>query len=84
MGAGASRSAEEEEGVQLYVSLKLENYRQVGDLIPHVYGSVPIVGSWDSSKAVLAALWSYHLFFCVYGFVACDWDHLAGLLSAAF
>lgn len=66
MGTGASKSADggshgsEEEreenldqaGGQLYVSLKMENYKRKGDLIPHVYGSVPLVGSWDSSKAV--------------------------------
>ncbi|XP_034687687.1 6-phosphofructo-2-kinase/fructose-2,6-bisphosphatase [Vitis riparia] len=39
-------------GGQLYVSLKMENYKLKGELIPHVYGSVPLVGSWDSSKAL--------------------------------
>lgn len=39
-------------GGQLYVSLKMENYRLKGELIPHVYGSVPLVGSWDCSKAL--------------------------------
>ncbi|KAF5446687.1 hypothetical protein F2P56_032295 [Juglans regia] len=66
MGTGASKSTDggshggEEEreenldqaGGQLYVSLKMENYKRKGDLIPHVYGSVPLVGSWDSSKAL--------------------------------
>ncbi|KAK9279940.1 hypothetical protein L1049_013624 [Liquidambar formosana] len=65
MGTGASRNpdssshgGEEREdnldqaGGQLYVSLKMENYRVKGELIPHVYGSVPLVGSWDSSKAL--------------------------------
>ncbi|KAI8013823.1 6-phosphofructo-2-kinase/fructose-2,6-bisphosphatase [Camellia lanceoleosa] len=65
MGNGASRnpdssfhgSAERDEnldqaGGQLYVSLKMMNYKLNGDLIPHVYGSVPLVGSWDSSKAL--------------------------------
>ena len=69
MGTGASKSTdeggsqgmgEEEErnqaGGQLYVSLKMENYKRKGDLIPHVYGSVPLVGSWDSSKAVILSL----------------------------
>lgn len=41
-------------GGQLYVSLKMENYKLKGELIPHVYGSVPLVGSWDSSKAVFS------------------------------
>lgn len=43
---------EDHSGGQLYVSLKMENYRRKGELIPHVYGSDPIVGSWDSSKAL--------------------------------
>lgn len=56
--AGSHGSEEEREesldqaGGQLYVSLKMENYKRKGDLIPHVYGSVPLVGSWDSSKAL--------------------------------
>lgn len=68
MGTGASMNhqdsssdgSEEREdeaggGGQLYVSLKMENYYKLkGDLIPHVYGSLPLVGSWDSSKAVLS------------------------------
>lgn len=67
MGTGASKNEEhgfhggdgrEEEnldqaGGQLYVSLKMENFKLKGDLTPHVYGSVPLVGSWDSSKAVI-------------------------------
>ncbi|XP_048324165.2 6-phosphofructo-2-kinase/fructose-2,6-bisphosphatase isoform X1 [Ziziphus jujuba] len=66
MGTSASKSTDggshggeglEEEnldhaGGQLYISLKMENYKLKGELIPHVYGSVPIVGSWDSSKAL--------------------------------
>ncbi|KAJ4979673.1 hypothetical protein NE237_010453 [Protea cynaroides] len=64
MGTGASKNpdgshgSEEREdnmdfaGGQLYVSLKMENYKCNDDLIPHVYGSVPLVGSWDSSKAL--------------------------------
>ncbi|KAF4387542.1 hypothetical protein CsatB_030119 [Cannabis sativa] len=39
-------------GGQLYVSLKMENYKLKEELIPHVYGSVPLIGSWDSSKAL--------------------------------
>ncbi|XP_020705352.1 6-phosphofructo-2-kinase/fructose-2,6-bisphosphatase-like, partial [Dendrobium catenatum] len=39
-------------GGQLYVSLKLENFNIRGDLIPHVFGSVPIIGSWDPSRAL--------------------------------
>lgn len=71
MGTGASKNTEEggsqgmgeeeeeernQAGGQLYVSLKMENYKRKGDLIPHVYGSVPLVGSWDSSKAVNLSL----------------------------
>ncbi|KAF9596545.1 hypothetical protein IFM89_012276 [Coptis chinensis] len=43
---------EDHSGGQLYVSLKMENYRRKGELIPHVYGSDPLVASWDSCKAL--------------------------------
>lgn len=43
----------EQEGEQLYVSLKMENRNLTGDLVPHVYGSFPLVASWDPSKAVI-------------------------------
>lgn len=92
MGTGASSSShgggdepeEEEEyldqggGGQLYVSLKMENNYKLkkGELLPHVFGSVPLVGSWDSSKAVTSSL-SLSLFFILnhsihfcFGFVA--------------
>ncbi|KAH9661976.1 6-phosphofructo-2-kinase/fructose-2,6-bisphosphatase [Citrus sinensis] len=66
MGTGASRNTDgdgsngddgkegilDHAGGQFYVSLKMENIKLKGDLIPHVYGSVPLVGSWDSSKAL--------------------------------
>ncbi|KAI3871307.1 hypothetical protein MKX03_006234 [Papaver bracteatum] len=65
MGTGASRNAdsshgndggerggEDHSGGQLYVSLRMENYKLNGDIIPHVFGSVPLIGSWDSSKAL--------------------------------
>ncbi|KAJ8543593.1 hypothetical protein K7X08_006116 [Anisodus acutangulus] len=58
MGGGSSRHpdssshGEDHGGGQLYVSLKMENYKLKGELIPHVYGSVPLIGSWDSSKAL--------------------------------
>lgn len=62
MGTGASRNPdssshgseerEDQAGGQLYVSLKMENYKLKGELIPHVYGSVPLIGYWDSSKAL--------------------------------
>ncbi|KAJ1255521.1 hypothetical protein BS78_K199000 [Paspalum vaginatum] len=49
-------------GAQLYVSLKMENARIIGDLVPHVYGSEPIIGSWDPAHALamereLASMW---------------------------
>ncbi|TKW07076.2 hypothetical protein SEVIR_7G283800v4 [Setaria viridis] len=49
-------------GAQLYVSLKMENARISGDLVPHVYGSEPIIGSWDPARALamereLASMW---------------------------
>lgn len=58
MGSGASKNNEDEEdgsnggGGQLYVSLKMDNSKVEGELTPHVYGSVPLVGSWDPSNAV--------------------------------
>ncbi|WVY92654.1 hypothetical protein V8G54_031742 [Vigna mungo] len=62
MGTGTSKDDEEggkeesdglhQAGGQLYVSLKMENRKLTGDLVPHVYGSLPLVGSWDPSKAV--------------------------------
>ncbi|KAF7121285.1 hypothetical protein RHSIM_Rhsim13G0067500 [Rhododendron simsii] len=41
-------------GEQLYVSLKMVNYKlqAADDVSPHVYGSAPLVGSWDPSKAL--------------------------------
>ncbi|KAM3401271.1 hypothetical protein ACQJBY_005811 [Aegilops geniculata] len=49
-------------GAQLYVSLKMENARIIGDLVPHVYGSEPIIGSWEPARALamereLASMW---------------------------
>ncbi|GMH11983.1 hypothetical protein Nepgr_013824 [Nepenthes gracilis] len=43
--------SEDQAGGQLHVSLKMENHKLNGELIPHIFGSVPLVGSWDSSKA---------------------------------
>jgi len=66
---GSSHGSEEGEenldhaGGQLYVSLKMENLKLKGELIPHVYGSVPLVGSWDSSKAVIPIYFLFTLFF---------------------
>ncbi|XP_042416116.1 6-phosphofructo-2-kinase/fructose-2,6-bisphosphatase-like [Zingiber officinale] len=58
MGTGASKNSDCSHGGregQLYVALKMENFNVRGDLIPHVYGSVPITGSWDSAKALSMA-----------------------------
>ncbi|THU67926.1 hypothetical protein C4D60_Mb05t29860 [Musa balbisiana] len=55
MGTSASKNSGSCHGGregQLYVSLKMENFKIRRDLIPHVYGSVPITGSWDFAKAV--------------------------------
>lgn len=65
MGTGASKNLDDgslgneerdenldQAGGQLYISLKMENFKLKGELIPHIYGSVPLVGSWDSSKAL--------------------------------
>ncbi|KAJ3682849.1 hypothetical protein LUZ60_013076 [Juncus effusus] len=53
MGANSSKSLDgESDGGQLYVSLRMENFGSNSDLIPHIYGSLPIIGSWDSSKAL--------------------------------
>jgi 6-phosphofructo-2-kinase/fructose-2,6-biphosphatase len=53
-GAGGEGGAAEawHGGAQLYVSLKMENAEISGDLVPHVYGSEPIIGTWDPSRAV--------------------------------
>ncbi|XP_054818847.1 6-phosphofructo-2-kinase/fructose-2,6-bisphosphatase-like isoform X2 [Prosopis cineraria] len=51
-GSEEDRDNLEQAGKQLYVSLKMENRKLTGDLVPHIYGSVPLVGSWDPSKAL--------------------------------
>lgn len=61
MGSGTSKlpdSAASHGGAQLFVSLKMENFdlKLKPDLLPHVFGSVPLVGSWDSSKALQMVL----------------------------
>lgn len=72
---GGSHGNEEEReenldqaGGQLYISLKMENFKLKGELIPHIYGSVPLVGSWDSSKAVI----NLFLLFFVYSRVSAN------------
>ncbi|KAJ8503820.1 hypothetical protein OPV22_004706 [Ensete ventricosum] len=58
MGTSASKNSGSCHGGregQLYVSLKMENFKIRRDLIPHVYGSVPITGSWDFAKALSMA-----------------------------
>ncbi|CAN6326798.1 unnamed protein product [Urochloa humidicola] len=61
-GEGGAAAEAWHGGAQLYVSLKMENARISGDLVPHVYGSVPIIGSWDPARALamereLASMW---------------------------
>ncbi|GJM94705.1 hypothetical protein PR202_ga11377 [Eleusine coracana subsp. coracana] len=51
-GGAVEAAAEWHGGAQLYVSLKMENARISGDLVPHVFGSEPIIGSWDPHHAV--------------------------------
>eukprot|EP00252_Welwitschia_mirabilis_P010042 TRINITY_DN23090_c0_g1_i1.p1 TRINITY_DN23090_c0_g1~~TRINITY_DN23090_c0_g1_i1.p1 ORF type:complete len:739 (+),score=158.26 TRINITY_DN23090_c0_g1_i1:395-2611(+) len=58
MGAGASKSSDNPEGMDnagglLYVSLKMEFSMTNTDLVPHVYGSGPLIGSWDPSKSLV-------------------------------
>ncbi|KAL8136657.1 hypothetical protein V2J09_002658 [Rumex salicifolius] len=50
--AGAEDREDVSGGGQLYVSLKMESSVLKGQLVPHVFGSAPLVGSWDSSKAL--------------------------------
>ena len=86
MGTNASRNLDsgshgdeereenlDQAGGQLYVSLKMENHKLKGELIPHVYGSVPLVGSWDSSKAVFSRSMCLSVCFlrlnCLYGLI---------------
>ena len=61
MGGGASKNSGisggneenlENAGGQLYVSLQMDCINHNRELIPHVYGSVPLIGHWDPSKAV--------------------------------
>lgn len=51
---GNAEDGNENVGTQLYVSLKMEvdNCKRLGGLVPHVYGSGHMVGSWDPSKAL--------------------------------
>ncbi|TVU17411.1 hypothetical protein EJB05_33447, partial [Eragrostis curvula] len=62
-GEGGAGEAAWHGGAQLYVSLKMANAQQIsGDLVPHVCGSEPIIGSWDHSRALamereLASMW---------------------------
>nr|GEV28287.1 6-phosphofructo-2-kinase/fructose-2,6-bisphosphatase-like isoform X1 [Tanacetum cinerariifolium] len=52
VGSSSSSSDDDVAGGQLYVCLEMEDYSIKGDLVPHVYGSVPLVGSWDPQKAL--------------------------------
>jgi len=71
-GEGGAAAEAWHGGAQLYVSLKMENARISGDLVPHVFGSEPIIGSWDPARAVrtharppsASALFAAPLFSC--------------------
>lgn len=61
MGGGASKNSGisggneenlENAGGQLYVSLQMDCINHNRELVPHVYGSVPLIGLWDPSKAL--------------------------------
>ncbi|XP_057820150.1 6-phosphofructo-2-kinase/fructose-2,6-bisphosphatase isoform X3 [Cryptomeria japonica] len=61
MGGGASKNSGnpggneenlEHAGGQLYVSLQMDCIKHNRELVPHVYGSVPLIGLWDPSKAL--------------------------------
>jgi len=62
-------------GGQLYVSLKMENHKLTTHLVPHVYGSVPLVGSWDSSKAVILITLMFFFFISGYFFYFANFLH---------
>ncbi|PWA66944.1 phosphoglycerate/bisphosphoglycerate mutase, active site protein [Artemisia annua] len=48
VGSSSSSSSEDDvAGGQLYVCLEMEDYSIKGDLVPHVYGSVPLVETLD-------------------------------------
>nr|XP_029152954.1 6-phosphofructo-2-kinase/fructose-2,6-bisphosphatase isoform X2 [Arachis hypogaea] len=50
---GQGHASAHHDGGQLYVSLKMDkNHTLTADLVPHVFGSVPLIGSWDPSKAL--------------------------------
>lgn len=89
MGTGSSKNPdssshgseerEDQGGGQLYVSLKMENSHMLnGELIPHVYGSVPLVGSWEPSKAV--SISSLYVILLVFLFII----HLVYYLNLIF
>ena len=57
--ASVNANGTENSGGQLFVVLKLEKpdgQPMPLDAVPHVAGSMPIVGMWDSAKAVSVML----------------------------
>lgn len=55
----AARNGAEHSGGQLFVALRLEKpdgLPMLLDAVPHVTGSMPIVGLWDPAKAVSVLL----------------------------
>jgi 6-phosphofructo-2-kinase/fructose-2,6-biphosphatase len=64
--ATVSGNGAENSGGQLFVALKLEKpdgQPMPLDAVPHVTGSMPIVGSWDPAKAVSN---HFHVFLFLY------------------
>eukprot|EP00897_Mesotaenium_endlicherianum_P002852 jgi/Mesen1/2595/ME000165S01857 len=49
----SEKGADEDEGVQLYVTVKLHEVHQLpSGLFPYLYGAPSLIGAWDASKAV--------------------------------
>lgn len=66
--ASVNANAAERSGGQLFVALKLhkpDGQLMPLDAVPHVTGSIPIVGFWDTCKAVSVFLNSM---------LICIWD----------
>jgi len=64
-----SRHGTENSGGQLFVALKLhkaEGQLMPLDAVPHVTGSMPIVGLWDPAKAVSVLLTTFMSSIIVY------------------
>lgn len=67
--ASVSGNGAENSGGQLFVALKLhkpDGQHMPLDAVPHVTGSMPIVGLWDTAKAVSVLLTSFMASVIVY------------------